>query len=276
MPEGDILRRTAAALDSALTGAVVTRTELRWPTAAGTSFDGRTVLGTDAYGKHLLTRFDDGRTLHTHLRMEGFWRTHPTGSAAARARDPFVRAVLGTDDRTALGHRLGMLDVVATSQEHTLVGHLGPDVLADDFPGRGLPDALARAKGRGATPVVELLLDQTVAAGIGTIYAAETLFARRVWPWTPGDETDAATLFMVARTLMLRSVAALSPTATGETAPGRSTHVHGRAGQPCRRCGTPVARGTARRPPMERPVFWCPVCQAAPTSGTTGSRAHRT
>lgn len=264
MPEGDILRRTAAALERALTGAVVIRTELRWPTAAGTSFDGRTVLRTHAYGKHLFTRFDDGRTLHTHLRMDGYWRAHPTGSAQAQARDPFVRAVLGTGEWTAVGHRLGMLDVVPTRDEGALVAHLGPDVLADDFAEHGLPEALARAAGHSGTPIVETLLDQTVAAGIGTIYAAETLFARRLWPWTPTGQTDVATLWMVARTLMQRSVAAPSPTATGEVTRGRGTHVHGRAGEPCRRCGTPVAVGSARRPPMERPVFWCPVCQARP------------
>lgn len=267
MPEGDILRRTAAALDRALTGEVVVRTELRWPDAAGTRFDGATVLGTHAYGKHLFMRFDDGRTLHTHLRMEGFWRVHPTGSAAARGASPWVRAVVGSARRTALGHRLGMLDVVPTRREQELIAHLGPDVLADDFEERGLPEALARAADRGATPVVEVLLDQTVAAGIGTVYAAETLHARRVWPWTPVDRTDAASLLMVARTLMARSVAAASPTATGDTVTGRTTMVHGRGGRPCRRCGTPISVGTARRPPMERPVWWCPRCQPAPTDG---------
>lgn len=264
MPEGDILRRTAMTLDHALAGRVVDRTDLRWPTAAGLTFDGCAVLGTGAYGKHLFTRFDDGRTLHTHLRMEGSWQVHPTGSPRARARGPAVRAVLGNPEWTAVGHRLGMLDVVPTRDEGSLVAHLGPDVLADDFPEVGLPEALARAATSGQTPVAEVLLDQTVAAGIGTIYMAETLFSRRLWPWTPVDRTDVATLLMVARTLMLRSVAAPTPTATGETARGRGTLVHGRLGQPCRRCGTPVAVGTARRPPMERPVFWCPTCQAPP------------
>jgi len=49
------------------------RSELRWPSVAGLTFEGRTVVGTHAYGKHLFTRFDDERTLHTHLRMEGVW-----------------------------------------------------------------------------------------------------------------------------------------------------------------------------------------------------------
>ncbi len=223
------------------------------------------MLGTTAYGKHLFTRFDDGRTLHTHLRMDGYWRVVPTTSSRVIAADPFVRAVLGTADRTAVGHRLGMLDVVPTTQEDGLIGRLGPDVLADDFPAEGVPAALRRWAGRGSTPVAEVLLDQTVAAGLGTIYTAEALFARRLWPWTPADACDGATLLMTARVLMERSVAARTPTATGDTTPGRATQVHGRAGAPCRRCGTPIARGTARRPPQERPVFWCPTCQPAPS-----------
>jgi endonuclease-8 len=263
MPEGDILHRTAAALDRGLAGRTVLRAELRWPTAAGTTFEGRTVLGTVAYGKHLLTRFDDGRTLHTHLRMDGSWRIERTGTPPAAARSPFVRAVLGNDTWTAVGDHLGMLDVVHTRDERTLIGHLGPDVLADDFPTDGLTEALRRWSARGRIPVAEVLLDQTVAAGIGTIYTAETLFARRLWPWTPADTTDAATLLMTARTLMARSVAAAVPTATGETARGRTSAVHGRFGRPCRRCGTVIAVGTARRPPMERPVFYCPTCQRA-------------
>lgn len=265
MPEGDILRRTAASLDRVLAGQVVTGSDLRWPSAAAVRFDGAAVLGTHAYGKHLFTRFDDGRTLHTHLRMDGYWRTFP-GPPGDRARSIAVRAVLRTDRASAVGYHLGMLDVVATRDEGTLVAHLGPDVLADDFPTAGMPEALTRAAGKGSTPIAELLLDQTVVAGFGTIYMAETLFTRRVWPWTPAAEADLPTLFMVGRTLMARSVTAPTPTATGETAPGRATLVHGRQGRPCRRCGTPVQVGTARRPPMERPVFWCPVCQKPPTS----------
>ncbi len=262
MPEGDILRRTAATLDGALTGQLVERCELRWPSAGGLTFEGRTVLGTSAYGKHLFTRFDDGRTLHTHLRMEGFWRVVPTASGRAVAAAHDVRAVLGTTRSTAVGHRLGMLDVVPTAQERRLIEHLGPDVLADDFPTAGVPEALRRWTERGDTPVCEVLLDQTVAAGLGTIYAAETLFVRRLWPWTPAAACDGARLLMTARVLMERSVAARTPTATGDTVPGRGTMVHGRAGAPCRRCGTPVAVGRARRPPMDRPIFWCPTCQA--------------
>ena len=271
MPEGDILRRTARSLERALTGDVLVRSELRWPDLAGADLVGRTVLGTDAYGKHLFTRFDDGRTLHSHLRMEGSWRLDRTGGGGDRAAGAFVRAVLATARWTATGHRLGMLHLVPTPEEHALIAHLGPDVLADDFPSDGLPEALRRAADRGATPVAEVLLDQTVAAGIGTIFMAESLYARRVWPWTPTDEVDdLASLLMTARVLMERSVASDVPGTTGEPARGRTTYVHGRRGRPCRRCGTFVERGLARRPPQERPVFYCPTCQRDP--GTAGRR----
>lgn len=254
MPEGDILRRAAAGLDRALAGQVLVRAELRWPSAAGVDLVGRTVLGTTPYGKHLLTRFDDGRTLHTHLRMDGHWRLARAGSSEAAARGGDVRAVLASATWTAVGRSLGMLDVVRTRDESSLIGHLGPDVLADEL---DLPEIGRRWTAAGRTPAAEVLLDQRVAAGIGTIYCAESLFAERLWPWTPASEVPApARLYVVARRQMQRSVV------TGD-APGQ---VHGRVRQPCRRCGTPIAVAPARRPPMERPVFYCPSCQRPPST----------
>lgn len=267
MPEGDILRRTAARLDQGIAGRVLTRAELRWPTAAEVVLVGRTVLGTVSYGKHLLTRFDDGRTLRTHLRMEGSWALARTGSPAAAARGSFVRVVLGERTWTAVGTRIGMLDVVATRDEHDLVGHLGPDLLAPDFPTAGLAEALSRVAARGGAPIAEVLLDQRVTAGIGTIYTAESLFAQRLWPWTPTDRIDdPAAILLTARALMARSVEARSPTATGDTAPGRTTMVHGRGRAPCRRCGTRIRIGRAFQPPVERPVYYCPTCQPRPAN----------
>jgi len=254
VPEGDVLRRTADRFQLAIGGGVLVRSDLRWPTAATVDLVGRTVLETRSYGKHLLTRFDDGRTLHTHLRMEGYWRIARTGSPESAARSPQVRAVLATAQWTTVGYHLGMLDVVRTRDEHTLIGHLGPDLLGESI---DADEALRRWTARGPTPVAEVLLDQTVVAGIGTIFAAESLFAERLWPWTPADRVaDPAQLLGVARRQLQRSVADGRP-------PG---HVHGRLRQPCHRCRTPVAVGQARRPPMERPIFYCPRCQPGPAS----------
>lgn len=285
MPEGDILRRTAAQLDAALAGRVLVRAELRWPTAAGVDLVGRTVLGTRPYGKHLLTRLDDGRTVRTHLRMDGSWTVRRTADPDTPLRHPEIRAVLVGDRGTAVGRLLGMLDVVRTRDEHTLVGTLGPDLLDDTFdpgdgpgtgippsrsgpvgidapggmpglgPGPGIAAALDRYAARGPTTVAEVLLDQHVVAGIGTIFMAESLFVERLWPWTPADRVpDPARLLRTARRLMAESVRLGMP-------PGR---VHAREGLRCVRCGGLIARGQVRRPPMHRPVFWCPRCQQAP------------
>ncbi|HEY3547553.1 MAG TPA: DNA-formamidopyrimidine glycosylase family protein, partial [Propionicimonas sp.] len=240
MPEGDILRRTAVTLSAALDGSVVVAAELRWPSVAAVDLSGRTLLSTQSYGKHLFMRFDDGRTVHSHLRMEGSWRLRPNTdtptrtSLASLARNPFDRAVIATEHWTAIGHRLGMLDVVPTRDEGTLIAHLGPDLLADDFPGVGLPEALRRFAEQGSTPVAEVLLDQRVVAGIGTIYMAESLFARRLWPWTPADKlADPASLLMTARVLMERSVAAQHGTGS-DNDPWVVRSVHGRRARPCR------------------------------------------
>ncbi|WP_129336820.1 DNA-formamidopyrimidine glycosylase family protein [Cellulomonas endophytica] len=295
MPEGDVLRRTGQRLDLALAGQGVVRTDLRWPSAATATFTGATVVGTRPYGKHLLTRFSDGRTLHTHLRMDGSWRIVRTGSPEAAGRSPRVRAVVAGAGWTALGLLLGMLDVVPTADEGGLVGHLGPDVLDDDFlpepeeptaalprvtwpglgidapgarrwDGPGLAEALRRWEAQGRRPVAEVLLDQTVVAGLGTVYMAESLFARRVWPWTPArDVPEPEAVLRVARLQMRRSVV------TGD-GPGR---VHARAGAPCTRCRTPLLEGSAGVMPTARPVTWCPRCQADPEGRAAPPTVHR-
>lgn len=255
-----MLRRTASRLDQALAGRVVVRSDLRWPDVAGADLTGRVVLGTVAYGKHLLTRFDDARTLHTHLRMDGSWSIARTGTPRAAARGADVRAVLANEAWTAVGTRLGMVDLVPTRDEHRLIGHLGPDILADDFEPAGLERVLATLGTMPTVRICDALLDQRVVAGIGTIYTAESLFALRQWPWAPvGTVTEIAAVLLAARTLMQRSVALPWD---GRAGGASERAVHARLRKPCRRCGTPIAVAQARRPPMERPIFYCPSCQA--------------
>ena len=263
MPEGDILRLTAERLDAALRGVPLVRSELRWPSAGGAYLVGATVTSCVSYGKHLLTRFDDGRTLHTHLRMDGYWRVHRTGSGPAQARAVAVRAVLATPAWTCVGWHLGMLDLVRTQDEQTVLGHLGPDVLAADFAEEGVADGVRRLAEQGDRPLCEALLDQRVVAGLGTIWMAESLFARRLWPWTPTsalDDDARRDLLLTARTLMGRSVSV----GRSRGPQGVERRVHGRNRRPCTRCGTPITVGQANRPPYDRPVFWCPSCQRPP------------
>jgi len=249
VPEGDTVRRAATRLDGALAGRRLVRAELRWPSVATVDLVGATVLGTQSVGKHLLTRVDDGRTLHTHLRMDGTWRIEPTGSDRAAARSHEVRVVLADGEWTAIGRLLGMVDVVATADEASVVGHLGPDLLGASV---DVEEILRRWAGAGSRPVAEVLLDQRVAAGLGTIFTAESLFAERIWPWTPADQVaDPAHLLLVARRQLQRSV-------LHDVRPGK---VYGRRHQPCPRCGTRITVGRAGEPPQDRQIYLCPRCQ---------------
>ncbi len=278
MPEGDVLRLVAARLDEALAGRVLVRADLRWPRAADVDLTGRTVVANVPYGKHLFTRLDDGRSLHTHLRMDGSWRVARTGTGEARGAAPDVRVVLADEWWTVIGHRIGMLHVLRTTDERVVTGPLGPDVLADDFPATGLAEAVDRLRADDAAggtghrhrperqvsgvPVAEALLDQHLVAGIGTIYTAESLFAERVHPWTAvRDVADLEAVLRRARALMQQTV-----THGYDPRAGVARHVHGRARRACHVCGTPVAEGTAGEPPYRRPIFWCPSCQRPPGS----------
>jgi len=261
VPEGDTVWRTARRLDEALAGAVLTRAELRWPTLAAAELSGARTIEIRSRGKHLLHRLDSGLTLHSHLRMDGQWRIEATAALTARRlADDDLRAVLGTATWTALGLRLGMLDLVPSSQEHVLVGHLGPDVLGEDWDPVRATDNLARATGT----VGAALLDQRTLAGVGTMYAAESLFLERLPPWSaPADlarPTIGALVDRVHRLLDTGRQRAV-PSTTGSTRRAETTYVHGRSGQACRRCGTLVRVATIGAAPHDRAMFYCPGCQ---------------
>lgn len=266
MPEGDVVLRTARRLTAAMGGAVIRGCDLRWPSLGGVDFTGATCLETQSYGKNLLTRFDDGRTLHTHLRMDGTWRV----SASRRTGpglpfvlpndpDPGIRARLATDNWTCIGRHLGMMTVLRTRDESSVIGHLGPDLLAPELTEEDEAAIRAAVAVRGMRSIGAVLLDQEVAAGIGTIYMAETLFRHRISPWrTTGAITDPLPLFRTARDLMQRSADAST---RPETRGSVQIVAHSRAGKPCVRCATPLSVAPVGTPPYDRPAFYCPRCQ---------------
>lgn len=235
--------------------------ELRWPGLSTIPLRGATTREVVARGKHLLHRLDTGVTIHSHLRMEGQWRVEatPAVSRGMLARHE-LRAVLGTQPWTALGLRLGELHVVPTAQEDRLVGHLGPDVLGPDW---DAAEAVRRLASRRVA-LGSALLEQHNLAGVGTLYAAESLFLERLPPWTPAADLDAGTLSsLVARVHRLldagRQHAAQST--TGSDRRGERTYVHGRSGRPCRRCGGLVRVAMIGAPAQGRTMFYCPRCQ---------------
>ena len=267
MPEGDTVHRTADRLDSALRDAALERAELRWPSVPQVDLAGSRTLEVVARGKHLLHRFDTGTTLHTHLRMEGQWRVEHPGPATERAlRRHDLRAALLTEQWSALGLRLGMLDLVPTAREAELVGHLGPDVLGPDWDATVAAARVTASEGL----IGDTLLDQRVLAGIGTFWASEILFIERVLPWTPARDLDRErVLAMLERLhrLMAASRGSGWQATTGIQRSGEEAYVHARSGRPCRRCGDTVRVANTGAAPRQRTLFSCPTCQGglAPT-----------
>ncbi|MER5373016.1 DNA-formamidopyrimidine glycosylase family protein [Streptomyces sp. NPDC002553] len=275
MPEGDTVWQAARRLHGALAGKTLTRSDLRVPKHATADLTGRTVLDVTARGKHLLTRIEGGLTLHSHLRMDGSWRVYTNDQRWTGGPGHQIRAILGTEDRTAVGYRLPVLELLRTADEARAVGHLGPDLLGPDWdPERALANVLADPD----RPLGEALLDQRNLAGIGNVYKCELCFLLGVSPWLPAGALPAdraAKLPALAKRLLEVNRDRLVRATTGRR--GQDLFVYGRAHRPCLRCGTPVRLADQGDGSRERPTYWCPACQPgpAPASGSPAARRSR-
>jgi endonuclease-8 len=259
VPEGDVVWYTARRLHEALAGRPLTRSDFRVPRYATVNLAGQPVTEAVARGKHLLIRTGNDLTVHTHLKMDGSWRIRPA-SAGEPSRNAYqIRLLLANAEWQAVGYQLGITEVLPTAREDQVIGHLGPDLLGPDW---DAAEAARRLGGRPERPIGEALLDQRNLAGLGTVYLAETLFLRGVDPSRPaGEVDDLPALAELGHRLLDANKTRLGHVTTGDTRPGRENWVYGRAGRPCRRCGTAIKRGEAGPPGQERLRFWCPNCQ---------------
>lgn len=263
MPEGDTVWRTARALDRALAGHPLTETDFRVPALATVDLTGGLVRQTVSRGKHLLTHIDRDHlswTLHTHLKMEGSWQVYGEGQRWRRPAHQ-ARAVLGVPGRVAVGFSLGIVELLPRSEEHRVVGHLGPDLLGVDWDEE---EAVRRLLTGPERPVREALLDQSNLAGIGNMYAAELCFLQGLHPDRPvGDVPDLLRLVRRAHLVLEANKDRPVQATTGDLREGRRVWVYRRERQPCRRCGTPVLVALRGEPGRERAAYWCPQCQPA-------------
>ncbi len=260
MPEGDTVYRSAVLQNAALAGKVLVSGDIRVPAFATVDLRGETVHEVVSRGKHLLHRIGD-LTLHTHLKMEGAWRTFAPGQRWTRPAYQ-ARAVLTAEDVVSVGFELGITEVIATADEHTVVGHLGPDLLGG-WDAAAAAEAVLRLEGDPALPVFIAILDQRNLAGVGNVYANELCFLRGLLPTRPmGEVGDVPALVALAERALRANKDRFTRTTTGDLRAGRRFWVYGRAGQPCRRCGTRLLGGELGRDQQERTVSWCPRCQS--------------
>ncbi|WP_433532041.1 zinc finger domain-containing protein [Micromonospora sp. CA-263727] len=262
MPEGDTVWNTARVLGRALAGARLTGSDFRVPRLATTDLTGWVVRECASRGKHLLIRLaapadGAGWTLHSHLRMEGLWRAYAPGERWAARPAHLIRVVLRAPTATAVGYHLHEVTLVPTDQEARLVGHLGPDLLGADWDPAEAVRRLAACPDAAIGPA---LLDQRNLAGVGNLYRCEVLFLRGIDPRTPVREVaDLGSLVTLAQELLAANRGRWTQSTTGSLRRGQTTHVYGRRGQPCRRCGTAIRKEEQG----ERVTYWCPTCQPA-------------
>lgn len=262
MPEGDSLYRIAERLRPALAGKALARFDA--PRLRGDRPRPGTVIeSVESKGKNLLIGFAGGLVLRTHLRMNGSWHLCRVGDRWPRA--PYTaRAVIETDDGwCAVCFQAPVVETFhRQAGEPPALARLGPDLCAADV---DLDTVLVRlaAMVEPGEEIGTVLMDQRIAAGVGNIWKSETCFACGVDPFTPVERLPEATrrqLYATAHRLLRANV---GPRPRGR--PGAPGHaVYRRAGQSCRRCGTPVR--ARRQGPDARTTYWCPACQPVPVA----------
>jgi len=249
MPEGDTVFRTADKLRTALEGRVLTRCDVRVPRFAAVDLSGQTVDEVLSRGKHLFIRVG-AASIHSHLKMDGAW-------IIGRVRAPAykIRIVLETSESRASGIDLGVLEVLDRATDMTAVEHLGPDLLGEDWSAR---TAAANLMADPDRPLAEALLDQRVMAGVGNVFANELCFVFGLLPGTAVAQLpDPVRLATRAQQMLWANRLRINRTTTGNTRPGQDVWVYGRAGLPCRRCGTRIETDKGG----DRVTYWCPTCQ---------------
>ncbi|MCG5431688.1 DNA glycosylase [Mycobacterium sp. MYCO198283] len=252
MPEGDTVYKTAAKLRDALAGHPLTRCDVRVPKFATVDLTGRVVDEVRSRGKHLFIRVGDA-SIHSHLMMDGSWFVSPV-SRPSRAGHR-IRIILEAGGMHAAGIDLGILEILPRDSDLAAVAHLGPDLLGDDWDAEL---AAANITADPNRPLAEALLDQRNLAGVGNVYANELAFVTGLRPATAVKELrDPLRLVTTAHKMLMLNRTTWNRTITGDTRRDRQVWVYGRAGRPCRRCGTAIESDTAG----ERITFWCPHCQ---------------
>jgi formamidopyrimidine-DNA glycosylase len=257
LPELPEVETVTADLRPHLVGRTIAGCDLRFPTivrhpspaAFAAGLTGRRVEAMSRRGKYILHHLDSGELLVVHLGMTGQWRY----VAADTAEPDHLHAVLTLDDGFQLRYRdVRRFGRLLLGSEQELVGdrkmpRLGPEPIDPTFTAT---DLYRRLHVRRA-PLKALLLDQMVVAGVGNIYADEACFRARVRPDRVANtlSRQAVGRLRVAldeslRRAILNRGSSVSDYRDAWGEAGRQQEelqVYGRGGQPCFRCGRPLA-----------------------------------
>ena len=269
MPELPEVETVARGLADVLVGRTFTGVTLRWaktvayPTAAEfQKIVGRRVTSVGRRGKYVVVNLTEGALL-IHLKMSGRLQVLPRGNLP----DRHTHTVFDLDNGQQLHFRdvrkFGRVYLVADPAQIT--GQLGPEPLASDFTEADFHRLLARRSGR----LKSLLLNQEFLAGLGNIYADESLFAARLHPLRKADSLtpeEQHRLYQAIRTVLASAVEDRGTTlddrgyldARGEAGSYQDrVAVYGRTGKGCLVCDSVIQRLVVGG----RSTHYCPSCQ---------------
>lgn len=270
MPEGHTIHRIARKQTALLVGHAVGASSPQGRFAPGAAVvDGQTVRRIEAYGKHLFHHYEDHSeadpvVLHVHLGLYGKWTV---GTGVAPEPRGALRLRLTTDEAWLDLRGPIACEVLTPPERQAILAKLGPDPLRRDAKGERAFERIVRSR----VAIGQLLMDQSVLAGIGNVYRAEVLFRAGVSPFRPGRDLEREgwdAMWDDLRTLLRAGVRAGRIVTTlpedrdrrsGRARRDDAHYVYRRAGLPCRRCATPVRTEVM----AGRNLFWCPTCQAS-------------
>jgi formamidopyrimidine-DNA glycosylase len=265
VPEGHTIHRLAREHRTLLVGKPVRVSSPQGRFAAGAALlDGREVTRVEPYGKHLWYRFDGSQLLHVHLGLYGKFAGGPLPPPEPRGA---LRLRITTDEIWLDLRGPTHCDLVTPAERKAVLARLGPDPLRPNAD----PELAWQRIVRTRTPIGQLLMDQSVLAGVGNVYRAEILYRAGLSPFRPGRDVDREVWDALWLDLVVQMKAGVRTgrivttdrvdrdRRSGPPTREDSHYVYRRAGLPCRRCGTEVRTEIM----ASRNLFWCPVCQPA-------------
>lgn len=262
MPEGHTIHRYAKQHTDLLAGRAVRVSSPQGRfTADAAKVDGAVLEHVEPYGKHLFYEWSTGDVGHVHLGLFGRFRVHrgepPEPRGAVRMRLVADSVTIDLSGPTAC-------TIDPPDVRETIIARLGPDPLRADADASEMVDRMARSR----RAVADLLLDQSVVAGIGNVYRAEALFVLGIHPARPGTECEPSELEALWATVrgMLRDGVRSGRIVTVDRAElgiaprariprGEATYVYRR--DRCRRCGDAIAAAEIGG----RTCYYCPTDQ---------------
>ena len=284
LPEVESVRRQ---LEPALVGRRFERVEIAdprlvrpfEPAEVAAELEGERVAAVERRGKYLIVRFESGRVLLIHLRMTGSLLCAPRGSLSD---DPHRRAVVMLDNGSDVAYRdvrrFGTWLLLEPGElAPYLAARVGDEPLDALFTAAGLGE---RLRGR-RTSLKAALLDQRTLAGMGNIYVDEALWRARLNPLRPADGLEPGEvrrLHRGIRAALEHGLARQGSTLRDYRLPDGSGgsmqdefRVYGRGGEPCDRCGSPIAKTRV----AGRGTWYCPTCQPEPEAQAASSSSSR-